>query len=182
MQKLNSNNPVGIILAGGLSRRMGSDKALLNCDGVTMLDHCQTLLRAAGIGEIMVSRNVGQGIRDVIEACGPLGGIYSVLAECDVPAVIIVPIDMPLLQADDLRQLLTSGQMANRPVYFDDCYLPLYLPINATVKAYLHQQLCHDGDRSVKGLIKHFSGGAIAATDKQRLINTNTPQQWQAWQ
>lgn len=182
MQKTNSNNPVGIILAGGLSTRMGSDKAQLQRNGITMLAHCRQSLLDAGISNILVSRNKGEGIADVFTNCGPLGGIYSVIATLDDGPVLILPIDMPLLQAIDLRSLIASGETGKQPVCFADCYLPLYLPVNAAVKDYLQQQLSTDGNRSVKGLIKQFNGRQIEAADSRRLVNTNTPQQWQQWQ
>ncbi|MFT5163639.1 MAG: molybdopterin-guanine dinucleotide biosynthesis protein A [Alteromonadaceae bacterium] len=179
----NSNPPIGIILAGGLSSRMGTDKALLKRNGVTMLEHCEQLLKQAGITQILISRNNGSGIADIIQNSGPLGGIYSVIKPLPSgTAVVILPVDMPLLAADDLSLLIQIGQQSNQMIFFDDCYLPLYLPVDESVKAYLHEQLHNDGNRSVKGLIKHFTWQSLAVNDSQKLTNTNTPQQWQQTQ
>ena len=176
--------PTGVILAGGLSSRMGTDKAELKRNGITMLEHCQKLLEQAGIAQTLISRNNGEGIADIIERSGPLGGIYSVIKTLQAKAVLILPVDMPLLQAQDLAILIEAGQQQNRPVCFEDCYLPLYMPLNEAVVAYLHQQLYNEGDRSVKAFIKYFSGlqievGQSDSLINSRLINTNTPQQWQ---
>ena len=174
-----TSQPIGIILAGGLSSRMGTDKAELQRNGVTMLEHCQTLLGDVAIEQILISRNNGNGIADIIEKSGPLGGIYSVIKPLQDGDVLILPIDMPLLQASDLRQLIETGQQSNQPVCFEDCYLPLYLPVNALVKTYLQEQLYHDGNRSVKAFIKYFSGLQIQAANSIALVNTNTPLEWQ---
>jgi molybdopterin-guanine dinucleotide biosynthesis protein A len=40
----------GIVLAGGLSSRMGRDKALLPWQGRTLLEHMRGLLMQAGAG------------------------------------------------------------------------------------------------------------------------------------
>jgi molybdopterin-guanine dinucleotide biosynthesis protein A len=161
---------------------MGSDKAELNRAGVSMLAFSKQLLSDAGVDQICVSRNVGEGVRDVIEQSGPLGGIYSAIKSLDTDAVLILPIDMPLLEADDLVKLVAAGQQHLRPVCYDDCYLPLYLPVNQAVSDYLHEQLFNDGDRRVKALIKQFNGIQIPMQDKTNLVNTNTPQQWQQTQ
>lgn len=174
----------GVILAGGLSSRMGSDKAELQRGNSSMLAFCQALLADAQINDIHISRNVGEGIKDIFEQCGPLGGIYSVLKTVQSSAVpfssvIIVPVDMPLLQADDLTQLIEHGQQKNRPVYFADCFLPLYLPVNIEVINYLEEQLSNDGNRKIRGLIKRFDGVELPHQNQSLLVNTNTPQQWQ---
>jgi molybdopterin-guanine dinucleotide biosynthesis protein A len=180
----------GVILAGGLSSRMGSDKAELRRGDSSMLAFCQAVLEDAQIGDIHISRNVGEGIKDIFEQCGPLGGIYSVLKTVSSSsaepfsavlsfAVIVVPVDMPLLQAEDLSQLIEHGQKINRPVCFADCYLPLYLPVNIEVINYLEDQLSNDGNLKIRGLIKRFDGVELAHQNQSLLVNTNTPQQWQ---
>ncbi|MFT4926626.1 MAG: molybdopterin-guanine dinucleotide biosynthesis protein A [Phenylobacterium sp.] len=172
----------GIILAGGQSTRMGADKAELIRGGITMLEHSKALLQQVGIDKIRISRNVGDGIRDIFTNNGPLGGIHAAVNDLPDGAVVIIPVDMPLLQSADLNQLIEVGAQSNRPVYFSDCYLPLYLPINQEVKDYLHQQLANDGNRRIKGLIEHFSGSEISPDSSTSLVNTNTPSEWQQFQ
>lgn len=178
------NHIAGLVLAGGQSARMGEDKAQLNRDGQSMLQFNQSLLIEASISNIFVSRNQGDGIRDVIEKRGPLAGIYSSLLHIREnskhQAVLIVAVDMPLLTAQLLHQLCTHGQNTGRPACFADNYFPLYLPINQDVIDYLKAQLfSDDGNLKVKGLIKAFDGDFLDHQQQDKLINTNTPQQWQ---
>ena len=42
----------GIVLAGGLSSRMGRDKALLPWQGRTLLEHMRGVLKQAGAGRV----------------------------------------------------------------------------------------------------------------------------------
>ena len=169
----------GIVLAGGQSSRMGTDKAELVRDGVTMLDFTRGLLAEAGVNRVVVSRNRGEGIRDIHADCGPLGGIHAALMQVDSPAVLIVPVDMPLLQADILSNLIRAGQAHKRPLCYNDCYLPLYLPVTSEIRHYLKDQLDNDGNRKVRGLLNAFDGIELTRTDEQSMINTNTPLQWQ---
>lgn len=176
------NDIVGVVLAGGQSSRMGEDKAQLNRNGQSMLQFNQSLLIDANISHIFVSRNHDGGIKDVVENRGPLAGIYSSLLhirEHSHQAVLIVAVDMPLMTADLLAQLCIHGQQTGRPACFADNFFPLYLPINQAVIDYLHQQLFNDdGNLKVKWLIKAFDGDFIDHQHHNKLINTNTPQQW----
>jgi molybdopterin-guanine dinucleotide biosynthesis protein A len=173
---------IGVILAGGLSSRMGTDKAELIRGNSSMINFCHELLDDCGVNSVRVSRNVGEGIRDIFEQSGPLGGIYSAIKTIQTGAVLIVPVDMPLLVAGDLIKLIEHGQKTQKPVCYEDCYLPLYLPVNHQVIDYLEDQLRNDGNRKVKALINQFDGIYLPVDNQTTLVNTNTPQQWQQTQ
>ena len=73
------------ILAGGQSRRMGRDKALVSWRGQPLLAHMVATARAAGAAEVVISGDpakyaaFGPCVPDQWPGCGPLGGIASVL-------------------------------------------------------------------------------------------------------
>jgi molybdopterin-guanine dinucleotide biosynthesis protein A len=158
---------------------MGRDKAELKRGDQSMLDYCHQTLAQAGFEDIVISRNTGEGIADVVNELGPLGGIYSVVKQIQAKAVLIAPVDMPFLTASDLQILQTTGEREGRPVCFEDNYLPLYLPLGDQLITYLEQQLFHDGNLKLRGLIKAFDGLFLAHSQPSKLVNTNTPQQWQ---
>lgn len=191
---------VGIILAGGQSSRMGQDKAQLIRLGQSMLQFNCHLLLDIGIKKVMISgiRDLGDH-PDVGDLCchciadqvpdylGPLSGIYSVLSELQTTAaaqaVLIMPIDMPLLTTELLGNLCDKGKYHGRACYYADHYLPLYLPLylpyETQVLDYLKQQLFSvNGNLSVKGLIAACHGQSINHQYHQQLMNANTPQQW----
>lgn len=69
----------GIVLAGGLSSRMGQDKALLRWQGRSLLAHMCALLQAAGAQTLRVSGSYPvlpgvESVPDLVPRCGPLGG------------------------------------------------------------------------------------------------------------
>lgn len=98
-----------IVLAGGRSRRMGADKALLEWGGGTLVAHVTGVLRTAVDGPVVVVRGVGQtlpplpGVElayDALPDAGPLEGLRAGLRALDRRAEIafVASVDLPLLR------------------------------------------------------------------------------------
>ena len=107
--------PLGVILAGGASRRFGSPKALAIVGGRRIVDRVRDALRAA-VPEVVVSANepalfadLGLPMRaDEIAGLGALGGIHTALrwaAERGRSGALIAACDMPWISADLLRRI-----------------------------------------------------------------------------
>jgi molybdopterin-guanine dinucleotide biosynthesis protein A len=153
---------LGVVLAGGLSSRMGQDKSQLNrqklnhqnkvgnssvSSEMSMLDFSKQLLSDAGIKNIVVSGDNHQ-IPDRIPHSGPVGGIYSVLAHypehLQPKSLLILPVDLPLMTASDLAKLRLKGELSQKATFFSDSqnqthHIPLYLPNNAFLSLFLTQ-------------------------------------------
>jgi molybdopterin-guanine dinucleotide biosynthesis protein A len=103
---------VGFVVAGGRSRRMGRDKALLGWGGATLIDHAISTL-----GEVCSEVRVLSGLQrrytdrgravvvDVAPDAGPLGGLGAALANAAPRPVILLAVDMPFVPAALLRDL-----------------------------------------------------------------------------
>jgi molybdopterin-guanine dinucleotide biosynthesis protein A len=105
--------PVGFVVAGGRSRRMGRDKALLPWPGGTLLDHAVTRLRAVCASVRILSgaeRRYGEsGVEvdlDPVPDAGPLGAIYTGLLHVGGGAGLFLAVDLPFVPVDLLRRLL----------------------------------------------------------------------------
>ena len=105
------------IQAGGESRRMGYDKALMPFLGRTLLD--RVLQRVSGLGdEIFITTNNPSnyhefGIplyRDVQPGKGALGGLLTALSSAQNPFLIVVACDMPFVNPDLLALALDHLQ------------------------------------------------------------------------
>ncbi len=109
----------GIILAGGSSSRMGSNKALLSLPGsknVTFVEHLVTLLEECCCETIIVARDkvhaeeyVFPGVRVVVDekpGIGPLMGLYSGLQEISTSRALVVAVDLPSIQPALLSYLV----------------------------------------------------------------------------
>ncbi len=108
----------GIVLAGGLSRRLGQDKRrvkLWGTAGPTLLEHSIALVGALCADVVVVlndpelfpglpARIVGDAYPDG----GALGGIYSGLAAAREPYALVVACDMPLLNPRLLAAMLAQ--------------------------------------------------------------------------
>lgn len=110
-----------VVLAGGLSRRMGRDKAELTVGDTTFLEHQIEKGRALGIRDILVSGYRGSGctvpvIADEEAQRGPLGGLCATLPHAENEKVLVVPVDVPAVSVQTLRRLALRSIGSTRPV------------------------------------------------------------------
>lgn len=114
----------GLVLAGGASRRMGSDKALLDVDGLPLVHHvaqrlatvCTTVLVAAGPRRL--PDLPWKQVDDHAAGEGPLSAIIGGLGAATTPLVAVVAVDMPHVEPAVLVSLADAwdGRPAVVPV------------------------------------------------------------------
>ena len=99
------------VLAGGQSRRMGRDKALLPLGGQTLIERVIAAARPLGypcliIGDPSSYTHLGLPVHpDRRPGLGPLGGLYTALSATAAP-VLLLACDLPFLTPDFLRYLV----------------------------------------------------------------------------
>jgi molybdopterin-guanine dinucleotide biosynthesis protein A len=116
---------VGFVAAGGLSRRMGRDKALLPWGGGTLLDHALARVRSVcpdtrilcGASPRYEDRGAPV-VTDHVKDAGPLGGLQAALRALDGGRALVLGVDMPFVTVEVLRALLgwCEGHDAAVPV------------------------------------------------------------------
>lgn len=175
---------IGVVLAGGQSRRMGRDKALLTWQGRALIEHQMALLEAAGVDEVRVSgeRPAYHGIADVLAHAGPLAGIAGVAQAITGDAhLLVIPVDMPLLTPALLSRLRTAKPQATCLI-FSGHILPLRLRVNTDVRQQLITLLDTDEPRrrSLRALQQAIPTDTIALHSNQaaQLTDCNTPTLW----
>lgn len=120
-----SNKIYGLVLVGGKSERMGSDKALLSYDGkTTQLERTAALLLSV-CPRVFISQREEQpfptpagseAIYDSVdEARGPLRGILSAMQAHPDAHWLVLACDLPNLTSATLEKLITSFQAAATP-------------------------------------------------------------------
>ena len=100
----------GVILAGGESRRMGSDKSLLPIHGARFIDHVYRTLDDLFDEVIIVTNSPSlyaelpcRTVPDIYYAQGSLAGIHSAVCHARTDKVFVAACDMPLLNPDVIR-------------------------------------------------------------------------------
>jgi len=189
-----NNECLGVVLAGGLSSRMGQDKAKLQRNSTDMLNFSKQLLLDSGISNIVVSGDE-YDIPDKVKKNGPAGGIYSVLSSFpQAKSLLILPVDLPFMTTKALADLRIKGELSQKATYFEGHNIPLYLPNNAYTELFFSKIFPNDllaisskksekatkkNGPSIKALLQQIPHQAIACGDNKALFNTNTPEQWQ---
>lgn len=105
----------GLVLAGGLARRMGGeDKGLVELLGRPMIEHVLERLRPQ-VGPVLINanRNVDRYaalghpvVPDTLDGyLGPLAGVLAGLRAMQTPFLLTVPCDAPLIATDLARRM-----------------------------------------------------------------------------
>ena len=118
------------VLAGGQSRRMGRDKALLPLGGQTLIEHVLAAARPLGYPRVIIGDPTAYAhlgllvLPDLRPKLGPLGGLYTALSTTTAP-VLLLACDLPFLTPEFLRHLVNRrGPQAVVP-YTDAGLQPL---------------------------------------------------------
>jgi len=170
---------VGLVLAGGNSRRMGRDKAALEVAGVSLLNMARKPLSAAGCQQILVSG--AGGLVDRYPNAGPLAGLdAAIMGLSDGTLLLVVPVDMPHITADLLTQL--TDECAGQPgVYFAKQPFPCCLRVTAQLRDAVQQALTMtSADRSLFGLFQRlgFVELVMKPAHVAQFFNCNTPEEF----
>jgi molybdopterin-guanine dinucleotide biosynthesis protein A len=172
---------IGALLAGGQSRRMGTDKALLPVGADTLLDHMTARLRALDLAEVVVCRDAPGCIADRIPGQGPLGALHSLSVDYPDRDLLVVPVDMPLLSAATLAALLAASNESQRPRHYAGYLLPLLLPLSpAAMRAIETRVTDPAADRSLAALLRDLNAETLPLHGPEaELANVNTAAEWE---
>ena len=119
------HQPVGdiaaFVLAGGKSSRMGKDKAFLELGGRTLLSRALELARSVAetvaiVGDGNKFFPLGRVLDDVYPGQGPLAGIHAALAGSDAALNLMLALDIPFIEKDFLRYLLSEASRGSAVV------------------------------------------------------------------
>jgi molybdopterin-guanine dinucleotide biosynthesis protein A len=182
----------GIVLSGGESRRMGSDKAFLKVDGVPMIEHVLRALKSV-VSRIIIVTNSPDAyasydvevVTDAFDKRGSLIGIYSGLLRSKDEYNVIVACDMPFLNP---RLLLYMMSLADKY----DIILPKVGDFVEPLHAVYHKRLIpimedhmNREQLRIRGIfagrrIRYITEEEIDRFDPERrsFVNLNTPKEF----
>ncbi len=155
----------GIVLAGGRSRRFGSDKALAAIGSMTMIEKSATLLKELGLEPVVVTHESSDYsflkypiLRDAIPNKGPLGGLYTAMSSLEGVSLLALTCDMPWLTIPILRVLIQAHKKENLAT----CYSiseNQWLPFPGIYESFLCQQVfqtLQTRDLSLHGFLENL--------------------------
>lgn len=186
---MNDTGISGIILAGGESRRMGADKALLTVGAQPLIGRVANVMRQVVDELIIVADRPdryphlnGRMTVDLLPGRGPLGGIYSGLCAAHYWQSLVVACDMPFLSLQLLQYLvsLESGQDVVIPRW-EELVEPLHAVYSKACLAVMEDLLSQDSlsilDVLPRVRVRYVNREEIAQFDPLLLsfANLNTP-------
>jgi molybdopterin-guanine dinucleotide biosynthesis protein A len=180
----------GLILAGGLSRRMNRDKAALKYQGKTQLDRAFELA-SRHVTNVFVSVRADQAldparaqrpmIVDSVAGEGPIAGIRSALAAHPKVAWLVLACDLPYLSDAALDFLLRRRDATALATAYTSTHDGLPEPLCAiwepAAAAALADYQAGGGQCPRKFLIRH-GARLLEPQDTRALDNVNTPEEY----
>ncbi|KAF0091114.1 MAG: molybdopterin-guanine dinucleotide biosynthesis protein A [Fusobacteria bacterium] len=149
-----------IILAGGKSKRMGSDKSLLKLGGKTLIEHVVDAVRPYVNSVLIVTNNEEKYhfinnvsyVPDIEENQGPFIGLISGIKSIDTKWCFVTSCDMPLLDGGiiDFLWKRKNGYIVS-PVSING-YEPLISLYSKDILSYAEDQMS-DNMRSINRFI-----------------------------
>jgi len=185
-----SRRLLGVVLAGGASRRMGADKALLSHpDGSRWLEAQVQLLRSAGLEVCVLTGHVShhellstrKGVTVQAEPwqpAGPLWALSCLLHDRDDEALLTLPVDMPGLRLEALQQLIRCWRTQQSKAFVADDgsrlqHLFGIYPSGALYRKALDDEL-KEGKGRWRGWLERIPYDTVKLPPDQ-LVNVNRP-------
>jgi molybdopterin-guanine dinucleotide biosynthesis protein A len=171
----------GFILAGGQSRRMGSDKAGLMLAGKSFVARIAGEL-ARATDSVTIVGNEPAAIQlklptvpDVHQGWGALGGVHAALSTCDAEWALVVACDFPFVTSELFFRLssLRTGVAAVAPIQPDDIPQPLCTLYRVAPCLERAEQLIKSGERKPIALLQSLATRWVAFAELSDLANAD---------
>lgn len=180
------------VLAGGKSKRMGVDKALLALGEKTLLDRALNLAKSVA-DQVFIAGDPGKYgdkhpvVEDIFRGRGPLGGIHAALVQTKTEFNLMLPVDTPHIQERFLQFLLAEARGHDEVVVVPRAggYLHPLCAIYRREFAVIAEKALLRGDNKIDALFLEVSTRVIEEEEILGLgfqptmfHNFNTPEDW----
>ncbi|GAA6617521.1 molybdenum cofactor guanylyltransferase [Scytonema sp. NUACC26] len=188
-----TNNLSAIVLAGGMSSRMGQDKALIPIQGVPLLqlicqiaESCADTIYVVTPWQERYQHLVTPKIQFIREISlnkslphGPLVGFAQGLAQVQTDWVLLLACDLPKLQVEVLQEWVAELKYVDEDAIAALCYTKSWEPLCGFYRRRSLPSLVKyidEGGRSFQGWLKQNHVFALSLPNSEMLFNCNTPQ------
>lgn len=168
------------VLAGGKSRRFGSDKARAIINGKTLIEHNVAELRTR-YERVRVVSAPGRSyddlglptLWDLVEDLGPLAGIHTALSLADTDLIVVAPCDVVGLDAT-WYELLESACGTRAAAFKDERWHPLVGAYHKALLPEIERRL-QAGELAVRDLLEAHGTAVDPPATFGALGGVNTP-------
>ncbi len=179
------------LIAGGRSKRFGSDKAFAVWEGKPLWRSQLAKLEALSPSELLVSCRKDQHfpaehtflrVHDALEERGPLGGVSACLNQAKDPLLVILAVDLPQMPIEFLAGLIgESTPDCGVVTRWEDGFWEPLVAVYPTsgVREIANERLRSD-DLSLQGLVKEAAQKGfvrervLSEEDRRYFVNVNT--------
>ena len=181
------NKVTGVVLAGGLARRMNKqDKGLVVYHNKPMVAYSvEAMSKVANTVLINANRNQQEyaqfGYKVIADQTdtfdGPLAGVLSGMLNAKTDIVCVMPCDSPLIKAEHLQSLLTAltENKVNIAVAFDGERMhPVFLALKTSLKDSLEKYLVAGNRKIDLWLQQHQLIKVDFSQNAEVFLNINT--------
>ena len=180
---VDKKNITGIVLAGGKSSRMGSDKGLLTINDKTFVEHVIVAMKPLVDKIIIVSNNKDydqfgyRRVDDSIKDSGPLAALYSGLKHSETEFNLVLSCDIPMIKTELLKKLVDADLENHEVVQIESNTKTMPL-IAMYKKQCMHKclELLQQGERRLRVAVNELKTKTIIinAEFDQFVKNVNT--------
>jgi molybdopterin-guanine dinucleotide biosynthesis protein MobB len=174
----------GAIIAGGLSSRLGFNKALMLFQGKPVIKRMLETLSPIVSSIKIIANNPSdyhslniETESDLRPGCGPLSGIHTALSLSDTEYVLIVSCDLPLLTADTLRPLLLEYPGYDITMFKHKLFEPLCAIYRRTCLPALEELINH-GEYRIIDLFPTLNTRIIRVDQRDEFQSINTKEDY----
>ena len=181
----------GLVLAGGQSSRMKTDKAAIRIGGIAQSErifkllkpHCEQVFLSTR--DDLASRTGHRGfpqIHDSEESRGPISGIVSAMDRFPGVAWLVAACDLPFLDDGTLRKLLRERNPDQPATAFRSAHDGLPEPLCALYEPRSRvaiQSLIQQGIRCPRKMLIRLGIPLLDLDNPQALDNMNTPEDYE---
>lgn len=174
-----------LLLAGGKSARMGTNKAELLYEGKSFLEHMLDKARSLGIEKWYISgydarREDVKTVWDVYPDRGPLSGLHASLSAMETPYCLVIPVDAPKLPVEVLESLLRRHEERGREkvlIWEHGVRQEPLIAVYPTAMAPLIGQMIREHSAPVFRAIDTWGFESFRMElEQEQILNVNTPE------
>ena len=183
----NQTKVAGVILAGGLARRMNNqDKGLIHYKGQAMISYAIAAMSPV-VDQLIINANRNSElyqqfgwpvVADQTDSFdGPLAGVLTAMLQVDADVLLVMPCDSPLVSAGHLQKLLEAraARDADVAVAFDGERLhPVFLALKTILQGSLQAYLASGQRKIDRWLEQQNMVTADFSNTPEIFININT--------